>query len=640
MKMRFFDFEVTPNWWLCVFGDLPEECKDEKGNYVIAEDIKETFVTVDSDMPNARNLLIEKLKEDDYVLVGYNIKGYDLIIANGIYQGFTPQQIKIINDIIINPGCAWSTKEHCRLQAFSKKRLKGICYQDLLDDNDGSLKEKEAILGLDIKESSVDFNKENLTEEDKVDMTYYCLHDVYACMYFYDKVMKGYVKNKLAIGRKFGISERECYMCTNANLVSKALGAKRCSFGDEEKIEIELPLKIKEYCYENLPSKILDRIRTDTKSFEVRLFDNDVSFGNGGIHSVYCNNLYVESDDEWTLMNVDAASYYPSMLIQFNCLSRTVQNPKVFKDIFNERILLKHKPNKTQEEEDAQLANKLVLNTTYGASGNKYLDLYDPYMCTRCCRLGQIFLASLANKLTKQISGLKVIQTNTDGILVYCKRKDIPKVEALQDEWSKISGINMEADMVDKIWQRDVNNYLLIKEGGKVKRKGLWLMDTWEKPGYFLISPLTAFVSQKAVIKYLSKGEDIVKNIINNENLSDFAMTCKKGPSYRGVVQRLSDGTEKELFKCNRVYASKDNSLGQIFKYKMYKGNVSYAKMPSIPEHCRLLNNDLNSYDFKDIKKDMDYMFYVERCADLLDIDWLELKGDKLDKTDKFNYFY
>lgn len=633
MKMRFFDFEVTPNWWLCVFGDMPDNPED------IKDSIKNNFAIVNSDMNNARDLLLQYLREENYVMTGYNIKGYDLAIANAIYNGFTPQEVKIVNDIIINPGCAWSTKEHIRLQPFAKKRLRGICYQDLLDDNDGSLKEKEAILGLNIMESSVDFNKENLTQEDKDEMTYYCKHDVYACMYFYDKVMKGYVKNKLAIGRKFGIPERDCYMCTNANLVSRALGAKRATFQDAEKIEIELPSKIKQYCYDNLPSKIIDTIRTDTKPFETKLFNNTVSFGNGGIHSVLQNNLYVESDEEWTLMNVDAASYYPSMLIQFQCLSRTVKNPKVFEDIFNERIFLKHKKNKTQEEEDAQLANKLVLNTTYGASGNKYLDLYDPYMCTRCCRLGQIFLAALASKLTNNVPGLKVIQTNTDGILVYCRRKDVDKVKSYQKEWTEVSGINMDADMVDKIWQRDVNNYLLIKEGGKIKRKGLWLMDTWEKPGYFLISPLTAFVSQRAVINYLAKGQDIVESIVNNKNIFDFAMTCKKGPTYRGVVQRLSDGTEIPLFKCNRVYATKDDSLGQIYKYKMYKGSISYAKMPSIPEHCRLLNDDLNSYDFDKLKGDIDYMFYIQRCADLLDITWTKLKGDSLTITDEFNYF-
>lgn len=632
MKMRFFDFEVTPNWWMCIFGDLPE---DE----VVDESIKETFVEVNSDMKGARDLLMNQMREDGYVLSGYNIKRYDLPIANGVYQGFSPQQVKIINDLIIDPSCSFSTKEHIRLGPFSKKRLSGICYQDLMDDNDGSLKEKEAILGLDIMESNVDFNKEHLTDEDKKEMSFYCKHDVYAAMFYYVKVMSGYVKNKLAIGKKFGIPERDCYMCTNANLVAKALRAKRSTYMDSEEIEIHLPDKINAYCYNNLPSKLVDKIRTSTESFSIDLFDNKVSFGNGGIHSTYRNNLYVESDDEWVLMNVDAASYYPSMLIQFKCLSRSVSNPDVFKNIFDERIYLKHKPNKTKEDDDSQLANKLVLNTTFGASGNKYLDLYDPYMCTRCCRIGQIFLAALANKLVKFVPGLKIIQTNTDGILAYFRRKDIDKVRSLEKEWSEISGINMEEDIVEKIWQRDVNNYLMVKDGGKVKRKGLWLMDTWEKPGYFLISPLTAYVSQKAVISYLTEGKDIIESIVNNKNLMDFVITCKKGPSYSGVVQRLSNGMEVDLFKCNRVIATNDTSVGMIYKYKKYKDRISYTKMPNIPEYCKLVNKSLDTYDFNDIKSKLDYMFYVKRAADLLDINWLYLNHNEIEYTNRFDYF-
>lgn len=631
MKMRFFDFEVLPNWWCCTFGDLPD-------NEQVDESLKDNFVVITSDDANARDLLLKQMREPGVVVVGYNIKYYDLMIANAIYQGFSPQQIKIVNDLIIIPNCQWTTKEHIKLQPFAKKKLGGVIYQDLLDDNDGSLKEKEAILGLDILESSVDFNKEDLTEEDKADIIYYNKHDVYACMYFYLKVMKGYVKNKLLIGKKFGIPESECYMCTNANLVARALGAQRVSFLDAEKIEIDLPKKITQYCYDNLPSKVLDQVRTHTSTPTMRLFDNSVDFGNGGLHSVYSNNLYVESDDEWMLMNKDAASYYPSMLIQFECLSRCVHNPKVFKDIYDERIYLKHKPDKTQDEEDSQLANKLVLNTTFGASGNKYLALYDPYMCTRCCRVGQIFLASLACKLTRNIPGLKVIQTNTDGILIYFRRKDLPLVTEMGEEWAHISGIAMEDDVVEKIWQRDVNNYLLIKEGGKIKRKGLWLMDTWEKPGYFLISPLTAFVSQKAAIQYLVNGTDPVDTIFANRNLQDFAMTCKKGPTYRGVIQKMTDGTEVPMFKCNRVIATKDTRYGMLYKLKTYKGNLQYTKMPSIPEHCLPLNKDLSTYDFKEIQKQLDYMFYVQRVADLLGIDWQELKGNSLTKTDRFNY--
>lgn len=631
MKLRFFDFEVFPNWWCCTFGDLPDDRK-------ITEDLKNNFRVVTSDDYNARDSLLREMKEPGIVVVGYNIKSYDLVIANAIYQGFTPEQVKIVNDLIINPGCAWDTKEHIRLQSFAKKKLYGVVYQDLFDDNDGSLKEKEAILGLNILESSVPFDKEDLTEFDKEDVIVYNKHDVFASMYYFVVVMEGYVKNKLVIGKKFNIPESECYMCTNAKLVAKALGAKRTEFADEEKVDIDLPEKIVPYCNENLPSKVLEQIRTSTKGLSIKLFNNDVDFGNGGIHSVYANNLYVEADDEYILMNKDAASYYPSMLIQFACLSRAVTDPSVFKNIYDERIYLKHKPDKTQEEEDFQLANKLVLNTTFGASGNKYLDLYDPYQCTRCCRVGQIFLASLACKMVKGIPNLQVIQTNTDGILVYFPRKYKYLVDEMGQEWSNVSGINMEDDVVEKIWQRDVNNYLLVKEGGKIKRKGLWLMETWTKPGYFLISPLTAYVSQKAAIKYLVDGVDPVETIILDDDLLDFCMTCKKGPTYRGVVQKFSDGHEETLFKCNRIIATTDTKKGMLYKIKMYKGNIQYTKMPNIPEHCQTMNDDLSTYNFREVQRYLDYKFYIMRTMDLLNIPWRQLAGDTTYKIHKFDY--
>lgn len=631
MKLRFFDFEVFPNWWCCTFGDLPDDRK-------ITEDLKNNFRVVTSDDYNARDSLLREMKEPGIVVVGYNIKSYDLVIANAIYQGFTPEQVKIVNDLIINPGCAWDTKEHIRLQSFAKKKLYGVVYQDLFDDNDGSLKEKEAILGLNILESSVPFDKEDLTEFDKEDVIVYNKHDVFASMYYFVVVMEGYVKNKLVIGKKFNIPESECYMCTNAKLVAKALGAKRTEFADEEKVDIDLPEKIVPYCNENLPSKVLEQIRTSTKGLSIKLFNNDVDFGNGGIHSVYANNLYVEADDEYILMNKDAASYYPSMLIQFACLSRAVTDPSVFKNIYDERIYLKHKPDKTQEEEDFQLANKLVLNTTFGASGNKYLDLYDPYQCTRCCRVGQIFLASLACKMVKGIPNLQVIQTNTDGILVYFPRKYKYLVDEMGQEWSNVSGINMEDDVVEKIWQRDVNNYLLVKEGGKIKRKGLWLMETWTKPGYFLISPLTAYVSQKAAIKYLVDGVDPVETIILDDDLLDFCMTCKKGPTYRGVVQKFSDGHEETLFKCNRIIATTDTKKGMLYKIKMYKGNIQYTKMPNIPEHCQTMNDDLSTYNFREVQRYLDYKFYIMRTMDLLNIPWRQLAGDTTYETHKFDY--
>lgn len=631
MKLRFFDFEVTPNWWLCVFGDLPED-----GN--VTEDIKDNFTIVHSDMANARALCMDMLREEDVCNLGYNIKRYDLSIANAIYQGFNPQQVKMISDIIINPDLQFASKEHMRLSPFAKRKLSSINYQDLMDDSDGTLKEKEAILGLNILESSVPFDKEDLTIQDKEDLTYYCKQDVYAAMIFYMSCADTYTQGKLNLGKYFNIPEKTCRIATNATLVGKVLGAKRAHYSDSERVDIELPSKIREYCYENLPSKVIEHICNSKDALSVELFNNKVDFGNGGLHSIIQEDIYVESNEEYVLVNVDGESYYPSMMIQFNTLSRSVEDPQLFKYIFDERMKIKHKKDKTAEDNAMQLAYKLVLNTTYGASGNKWLDLYDLYQCSKTCRIGQIFLAALANKIYKNINGAQIIQSNTDGLLVYLRRKDLDKLRQLTNEWTRASGINMEEEIVEKIWQKNVNNYLLVKENGKTKSKGLWLKDNIYQPGTVKLSPLAAHVCQKAATEFLLYGTDIIKYIVGHNNLNDFVMTCTKGPTYRGVVQRYENGMEEELFKCNRVIASKTKSLGKIYKYKVYKGEVRYAQMPNIPDNCKLVNNDLNSYNFNEVKKDLDYMYYITRTMDLLDIEWKTLYDNKLIKIDKFDY--
>lgn len=638
MNLRCFDFEVFPHWWCCVFGDIPDDLKFDR-------EIKDKFIVVTSDDKNARERLLKLMYEENVCVTGYNIKGYDLAIANAIYQGFNPEQVKIVNDLIIKPyDCQWSTKEHIRLQPFAKKKLPNVVYQDLMDDSTGSLKEKETVLGLNVLESNVDFDTENLTENDKADVIYYCKQDVYAAMKFYQIVVSPYTRTKLALAKKANIPEKVARACTNARLVSMALKAQRKSYDDAEKIVVELPKKIEQYCKDNLPEQLLNRLLTSNTGFTVKLFDNEVSFGNGGIHSVLDTNLYVESDSEWTLMNVDASSYYPSILIQFDCLSRSVTQPHLFKDTFDERIAIKHKPNKTAEDQELQLADKLILNTTFGASGNKWLDLYDPHMCTRTCRLGQIFLAALACKIDRTITDCKIIQTNTDGILVYIKRTEIPKLEKLQAEWSRVSGINMDADHVVKIWQRDVNNYLLVKdEDGvmKVKRKGGWLNTDTLRPGYVTTASLAAFVCAKAGQEWLLNGTNIMKTIVADNNIVDFLVSCTKGPTFRGVVQKMFENTPDEyevpLFKANRVIATLDTSYGKIYKTKMYKGNLSYHQMPNVPDHCMALNEDLEDYDFSKLKSQIDYMYYIQRTMDIMDIPWKQLCNNDIFDIHQFD---
>lgn len=636
MKLRFFDFEVFPHWWCCVFGDMPEDEKTYEG-------IKHTFTVVQSTDWNARQKLLDMFREPNICMLGYNIKGYDLMIANAIYQGFTPEQVKIINDLIVSPNtCQWSTKEHIRLENFAKKRLPNVVYQDLMDDgNRTSLKERECSLGLNILESSVPFNKEILSNEDIDDILYYCKHDVYSSMVFYEKVCKGYTHTKNNLAKRFNISEDISRKCTNAKIVAKILDASPRTYDDELRTDMQIPTRVRQYVYDNLPTNIINHITTLSTSLNVKLYGNDVSFGDGGLHSVIHENVYAEQDNEYSLINVDVTSYYPSIMIVYDLLSRACNTTQIFKDIYNERVTIKHKADKTIEEEELLDGDKLVMNTTYGACGNKYIELYDPYRRSCVCKLGQLLLAAFANKCYNNVTNLSILQTNTDGVLMYLPRNQVDKLRSLKEEWMSITGLDFEEDIVDKIWQCNVNNYLMVMGNGKIKSKGGWLRTTQYMKGTPRMSPLTCFVASKAATDYLLYRKDIVKSIVDNKNIEDFAITCTKGSTFFKVVQKMNEGTLKEhevdLYKSNRVIATKDESYGKLYKLKLYKGEVSYHQMPNIPEHSMVVNKDLSDYNFDELRKNIDYMYYVKRAADLLDIDWLRLVERELIPTHEFD---
>jgi hypothetical protein len=650
MRLRFFDFEVYPEWWMCSFGDLPDDIETADQLKEREQEIKKTFKHVRSDIGNSRDDFLKLFKDEDFVQVGYNIKKYDLTIANAVYQGFDAKQIAIINDLIINPDMVLTDKEAIRLAPFAKRSMRSVTHLDLFDSSTGSLKDKEAILGLSVEETKVPFTKRDLTEDEKQDIISYCDHDVFSSMYWYLHTVKPFVDTKLILCRKFNIPEKFGYSCTNAGLVSKALNVKRSSFPDEDRVDITLPIRIRDYCEKNLPKEVLDQVLNHKNTYKVKLFENEVVFADGGIHSTYDVKhfkmfkddspvLYAKSDNEYVLLNVDAGSYYPSIMIQLGTISRCITLPELFKEILEERFRIKHKKNKTKEDNDTQLADKLILNTTYGASGCKWLDLYDPYQRTRTCRFGQLFLIALACRLTKNIPTLKVVQTNTDGILVYCKRGDIPTVRTYMEEWHSVSGITLEEDYVEAIWQRDVNNYVMVKDGGKLKVKGGWVNHTIVRPGYIMISPRTAYVSGRAVCDYLTKGKDIVKTIVDCKDMMDFVITTTKGPTFNRVVYRFANGMEIPTYNYNRLIAGKDPTLGQVYKVKDGADRPSYTVSASTPEHSLLLNEDMSNYPYEKMKKEIDYMYYIKKSADQLSGSWLQLDSSGVFRTHQFDYF-
>ena len=592
MKLVTYDVEVFCEDWLVIFKDI------ETGKY--------TCVHNDN----------EELKEcisEDCIYIGFNSKHYDQFIIKAICCGFTPQEVKQVNDFIIGGGQGWE----CPMLRDFFFRFNNV---DIKDDTQMglSLKAIEGHLGLSVEESTVPFDIDRpLTEEELKETAKYCIHDVDTTEKLVE-LRKDYLKNKIHIGKLAGLDEVKAMGMTNAKLTAALLKAEQKPHDDERKYVYPPNLK-REY----IPQEVFDFFDRmyDPEISDKELFSDKQTFsigdcpgvvGYGGIHAAIPNYFFVETEDR-VIRNKDVASYYPHLMTLCGYTSRNIPSAKVFEDVLETRM-------KAKASGDKATANalKLVVNTTYGALLNKYNDLFDPLMGRSVCITGQLFLMELAQHLYADIPDLKIVQLNTDGIMVECDRKYLPKLDEICDEWQSRTGFELEEDAVVRIAQKDVNNYVEVQEGGKAKSKGGYLVRGISTVGAFNINNNACIVAA-AVKEYLVNGVPVEDTINGCNDIFQFQLIAKAGVKYREAYH-LVDGEKVPVQKVNRVYATKDERYGKLFKVKAE--NDSTAKIEMLPEHCIIDNDNHLTID------DVDKTFYIEMAKKRIN-DFLGIKPEK-----------
>lgn len=592
MRLIVYDGEVFCEDWLVIFKDI------ETGKY--------TCVHNDN----------EELKEcisEDCIYIGFNSKHYDQFIIKAICCGFTPQEVKQVNDFIIGGGQGWE----CPMLRDFFFRFNNV---DIKDDMQMglSLKAIEGHLGLSVEESTVPFDIDRpLTEEELKETAKYCIHDVDTTEKLVE-LRKDYLKNKIHIGKLAGLDEVKAMGMTNAKLTAALLKAEQKPHDDERKYVYPPNLK-REY----IPQEVFDFFDRmyDPEISDKELFSDKQTFsigdcpgvvGYGGIHAAIPNYFFVETEDR-VIRNKDVASYYPHLMTLCGYTSRNIPSAKVFEDVLETRM-------KAKASGDKATANalKLVVNTTYGALLNKYNDLFDPLMGRSVCITGQLFLMELAQHLYADIPDLKIVQLNTDGIMVECDRKYLPKLDEICDEWQSRTGFELEEDAVVRIAQKDVNNYVEVQEDGKAKSKGGYLVRGISTVGAFNINNNACIVAA-AVKEYLVNGVPVEDTINWCNDIFQFQLIAKAGVKYREAYH-LVDGEKVPVQKVNRVYATKDERYGKLFKVKAE--NDSTAKIEMLPEHCIIDNDNHLTID------DVDKTFYIEMAKKRIN-DFLGIKPEK-----------
>ncbi|EGT4223000.1 hypothetical protein EPL68_05210, partial [Clostridioides difficile] len=520
--MIFYDFEVFSYDWLVVFIDVLNK--------------KEEVIVNDIDKLNS--FYIEH-RED--IFIGYNSRHYDQYIFKGLLCGFNAKEI---NDYIIvkgQPGWKFS----------NLLRNIQINNYDVMTSFHG-LKQLEGFQCHSIKESNVSFNIDRPLTNDEIEETIkYCRYDV-------EQTIDVFIERK---------SEFEAYMGlikafklpvayigkTQTQLTAIILEATKKEHDDEFDLQIPDTLKIEKY--KEVLSWYKNPLNYDySKNLKINISNVPHVFAWGGVHGAITKYY-----GEGYFLHVDVNSFYPSLMIRYNYHSRNIKNPQKYVEIYDKNLQLK------KEKSPLRPAYKLAVNKTYGGMKDKNNNLYDPRQANNVCVSGQLLLLDLIEKLEGHC---KLIQSNTDGLII--KLNTIDDYELIDDicyEWEQRTGMGLGFDVYTKIFQKDVNNYLVITEDGEVEAKGLYIKDLgnldYDLP-----------IINKALKNYMVNNTPIEETINNCNDLIEFQKIVKISSKYsHGLYSPTIEGKTKKVFtggkilndKCFRVFASKNKNDGGIY---------------------------------------------------------------------------
>ena len=553
-SLNFYDFEVFMCDWMVVIINPIENTKE-----VIVNDKR------------ALKRYYNQHKEE--IWVGYNSRNYDTYILKSILHGMNP---KIINDKIIVQGMkGW--------QISDKFRDIELLDFDIAPAMQG-LKQLEGFMGNDIRETTVPFDLDReLTRPEITETIAYCLHDVEQTVEVFKK-RKAEYDAQMDLINTFHL-DIERISSTKAQLSAKILGCEKQERDDEFDLKIVPILKLNKYKYvqdwfEN------PRNYNYSNSLETEVCGIPHTFGWGGLHGCPEEPLHIKG----RLFHVDVTSYYPSIMIEYNFLTRNCKSKKKFKEIYDKRVELK-KAGKKKE----QAPYKIVLNGTYGICKDRYSSAYDPRQANNVCVNGQLMLLDLLEHLEGYAD---IIQSNTDGIILQVADNDNAekKMREICQEWIDRTKMGLGFDEIDEIWQKDVNNYIFRFKSGKLERKGAYVKELSELDNNLPIV-------NKAIVDYLTKGVLPEDTVAECNDLKQFQNIVRISSNYRMGWHNnkfLSDRTF-------RVFASKDNSDTYIGKCKTEGATIE--KFANTPEHCFIWNDDVNGVA---VVKNLDKKWYSD----------------------------
>lgn len=612
------------------------------------EDIDQWFLYELSERKNQKQELVDFLNwacKEGYYFVGYNNVGFDY---------------EFLHKLLMNPSTFsyQSAAELCQtLIKFDREKRFPIRFKDRLlkqidlylinHFNNKARATSLKALQFNMRSESVEdlpFSIKNLTNEEKDILIQYNFHDVKETYNFFKKcrhliemrhdledsgMIYGDVLNysDVKIGSEFLIKQigrEKCYK------EGQMLQTQRYSVNLSDVILPKIEFRDDSY------DSVLDWFRTQTwyrdKENDIKLEKTingfTFDFGLGGLHASVESQTFA-TNDEWTIVDLDVASLYPSISIANN----------LYPEHLGETFVQKYKNLKAERFQHKKgtplnAMFKLALNGAFGNSNNSYSPFYDPKYMLSITINGQLQILQLAEQLFS-VPHVVPIQVNTDGITCYVRNDMRYLFNLHRDEWQKDTGLELEEVVYSKMYIRDVNNYLAVDSTGKFKAKGAyWYPENNKDYDGVWNKDFSSMVVQKAIRHVLVDGVNPAHIVRLFTDPYDFMLRYKTPPDAKVMIG------DKLCSKTVRYYVSKSGDVmkkisipkGQIGTWKR-KNSLSNeyfeSVMKEIPEgewDARIHTANKSKYDT--VITSIESGKLVKHCNDIRNFNWDDVDFD------------
>lgn len=213
---------------------------------------------------------------------------------------------------------------------------------------------------------------------------------------------------------------------------------------------------------------------------------------------------------------------------------------------------------------------------------------------------GQLLLLKLAEMLIK--INCKIIQYNTDGLFLICKKDRKADYDRVITEFEKFSRLTMETTEFKAMYQYAINDYLAVPVIGEPKTKGLFIYDLRLGKG------LGNIIRAKALKSYFVDNIPIEKTIKEHSDIKDFLLSQKVNKDFK------VEWKDTEQQHTNRFYVSKKGAYLYKYKYDIY-GKKKYTSL--ISGYGVELLNDFIDKPIADYN--IDYSYYLSETRKIIE---------------------